>query len=391
MSHVDLTTDYMGVRLANPLIIASAGITETIDRLRQAEDAGAGAAVMKSWFETDVARQSPTPRFRLLRRGIPGFRSTTLYSFEQASGFDLDSYAEEVRRAKESLAMPLFASANCVSDGGWVAWSTAMEQAGADGLELNVSCPYGPQMLGQTVVADEMQRVTRLVKATVKIPAATKLTPQLANPIAAAKAVEAAGADGLVMFNRFTGLEIDLERERPIMHGAYAGHGGAWMLQYVLRWISGAYPQVSIPIASSGGAADGDDMVKLILCGATAVETCAAVIVGGWDAVPKLLQGVAEFMESKGYASPSDFRGKVCGSILSSEEVDRRRVAAAVIDEDRCTACGVCARVCIYDAAQARNEKYGIIRDLCSGCGLCEQMCPARAVRMTPLSAEPSA
>jgi dihydroorotate dehydrogenase (fumarate) len=391
VSGIDLATDYMSVRLANPLIVASAGVTETVDRLRQAEDAGAGAAVMKSWFETDVARHSPTPRFRLLRRGTPGFRSTTLYSFEQASGFDLDAYAEEVRRAKESLEMPVFASANCVSDEGWVEWSKAMEQAGADGLELNVSCPYGPQMLGQTVVADEMQRVTHLVKSTVTIPAATKMTPQLENPVAAARAIEGAGADGLVMFNRFTGLDVDLETEGPVMHGAYAGHGGAWMLQYVLRWISGTYPQVAIPIAASGGVADGDDVVKLILCGATAVETCAAVILGGYQGLLKMRRRLTAFMESKGYSSPNDFRGKACDRILASEAVDRRRNAVARIDEGRCTACGVCARVCIYHAARPRDEKYRVVDDLCSGCGLCEQMCPARAVCMAPIPAGPSA
>ncbi|UCH34944.1 MAG: 4Fe-4S binding protein [Armatimonadota bacterium] len=386
MPDLSLATEYMGVSLANPLIVASAGITETADRLRRAEDAGAGAAVMKSWFEMDIVRQSPTPRFRLLRRGVPGFRSTTLYSFEQASGFDLDRYAEEVRRAKEILDMPVFASANCVSDRGWTEFAQAMEQAGADGLELNVSCPFGPQMLGQTVVQDEMVRVTRLVKSATRVPAATKITPQLANPVAAARAIQDAGADGLVMFNRFTGLDVDVERERPIMHGGYAGHGGPWALQYVLRWISATYPQVSVPIASSGGAADGADVVKLILCGATAVETCAAVVLGGWEVIPRLLQGLTDFMESKGYASPSAFRGKVCASVIPMEEVDRRRVAVAEIDAERCTACALCERVCIYDAAQPSNEKYAVLAEACSGCGLCEQVCPARAIAMSPVT-----
>ena len=381
----DLATEYMGVRLSSPLVVASAGITETVDRLRRAEDAGAGAAVMKSWFETDLVRQSPTPRFRLLRRGTPGFRSTTLYSFEQASAFDLQRYAEEVRAAKEALDMPVFASANCVSDAGWVEWSQAMAQAGADGLELNVSCPFGPQMLGQTVVADEMQRVTALVKAAVSVPAATKMTPQLANPVAAAKALEGAGADAVVMFNRFTGLEVDVENERPIMHGGYAGHGGAWALQYVMRWISATYPEVSIPIAASGGVAEGDDVVKLILCGATVVETCAAVVLGGWEAIPSLRQGLTTFMDAKGYASAADFRGKVCGRILPSEEVDRRRLAVAAIEEARCTACGLCERVCIYRAARPQGDVYTVAAEACSGCGLCEQVCPAKAIGMVAL------
>jgi len=413
LSAVDLTTEYVGLRLANPLVVASAGITETVDRLRRIE--GAGAAVMKSWFETDRARTSPTPRFRLLRRGMAGFRSTTLYSFEQASGFDLDRYAEEVRRAKDAVDMPVFASANCVTDAGWVAWSRAMEQAGADALELNVSCPFGPQMMGQVgavsepavgarhavparrpgadaltcgaaaTVEQEMQRITRLVKATVATPVATKMTPQLANPVAVAKTIEAAGADGLVMFNRFTGLDLDLDQERPIMHGAYAGHGGAWALQYVLRWISASYPAVSIPIASSGGVADGDDVAKLILCGATVVETCAAVVLGGPGAIPRLLRGLTRFMQAKGYMSPEEFRGKACARILESEEVDRRRLAVAAIDEAACTACARCARVCIYEAARPAGDKYEVVAAACSGCGLCQQVCPADAIHMTSL------
>ncbi len=385
MAAADLTTHYMGLRLANPLVVASAGITETLDRLRRAEDAGAGAAVMKSWFETAYGRRSPTPRFRLLRRGMAGFRSITLYSFEQASGFDLQRYAEEVRRAKESLDMPVIASANCVSDEGWVEWSRAMEQAGADAIEINASCPFGTQMLGQGVVTDTMTHATALAKRAVKTPVATKMTPQLADPAAAAQAIQESGADGLVMFNRFTGLDVDLAREAPIMHGGYAGHGGPWALQYVLRWISAAHPHLSIPIAASGGVAEGDDVVKLILCGATVVETCAAVVVGGWEVIPRLLDGLTQFMESKGYSSPAQFRGKVCGRILPSEEVDRRRVAFAVIDESACNSCGLCERVCIYGAARAGEGTYVIAAEGCAGCGLCEQMCPPRAIRMERL------
>ena len=381
----DLRTEYVGLTLRNPVVVASAGITETAARIKRAADAGAGAVVMKSFFEPQYARQSPTPRFRVLKPRIGRARALTLYSFEQASPFSEEEYAAEIARSKKAVSIPVIASLSCLSDEMWRRAARLVAEAGADAIECNASCPYGMHTLGACDFAGESARVTALVKGEVAIPVIPKMTPQLSDPVAVALGLQAAGANGVVMFNRFTGLDIDLEQERPIMHGGYAGHGGPWALQYTLRWIAAASPRLGIPVAASGGVGSGEDVAKLILAGATVTETCAAVVLGGYGAIRKLVNGLEDFMVAKGYKTLAEFRGKVCDRILPSEEVERRRVCVARIDMAKCSRCDTCFKVCIYDAVDKSTGDYIVTRDACSGCGLCVELCPRDAIEMTAL------
>lgn len=378
----DLSLSFAGLRLSSPVLAGSAGITGTVGLMKRAEDAGAGAIVMKSLFAKEVCRVAPTPRFRVLRSGRGRERSAVLYSYEQASEWGPERYAEEVRLAKEALSIPVIPSINCLSPEQWLGYSALMEEAGADAIELNLSCPHGPHLMEGHDLTREMVDMTRLVRQARRIPVIPKMTPQLNNPPGVAVALERAGASAIVAFNRFTGLDIDVDSQRPIMHGGYAGHGGPWSLHYTLRWLTAMYPALSVPLAASGGVASWRDVVKCILAGATVVQTVTAVVTGGFEAITHLNEGLRRWMDEKQYATVEAFRGAVCDRIVPMEQVDRRHVLRAEIDRDKCTACAVCQRVCIYDAAVSSDGAFAVLPDKCDGCGLCVELCPTAAIRM---------
>jgi dihydroorotate dehydrogenase (fumarate) len=374
---VDLTTPYAGLTLRNPLVIAPAGITGTAELARRAEDAGAGAVVMKSLFEDPIPRTGdPSPHMRLLERRAGRYRATTFYSYEQCSPYDEERYAEEIRRAKERVDIPVIASLDCVTEEGWTRYARLVEDAGADAMEIK-SCPHGlHQMTG-----GELTEAMTIVADATQLPVIPKLLPQDTNPLRTVLDLERAGADAVVMFNRFSGLEIDVEAEQPAMHGGYAGHGGPWSIYYCLRWIATAHPHLSIPIAGSGGVWNGIDVVKYLLAGATAVQVCSAVCLQGYEIVPQLLQGLQEWMERKGYSSPAEFRGRAAQRVLGLQEIDRRQLVRAGIDVQTCTSCGLCHRVCIYSAIGSEPE-YHVLSQECVGCGLCAEVCPVGAIAM---------
>jgi dihydroorotate dehydrogenase (fumarate) len=356
----DLQTHYAGLDLRNPLIVSPAGISGTAKRMRRAEDAGCGAIVVKTLFEDEVTRKSPTPRFRVMGAREGSEKAFVLYSYEQASPFGPERYCKEIQQATRSLDIPVIASIGCMSDSGWTEYSRAVEEAGASAIELNLSCPHGRPLLSDSDVSSRMCETTALVKETVSAPVIPKMTPQAASPTEVALQLEASGADAVVMFNRFTGLDIDLAAETPVMHGGFAGHGGPWAIHYLLRWLVAATPKLGIPISASGGIWSGPDMAKAILAGATTTQMCTAIVVEGYGRITDALSGLREFMEAKGYSSLPEFRAKACGSVLSTDEIDRSRKVVASIEAGKCTSCGICERVCIYDAVSRKGTTYEI-------------------------------
>lgn len=381
---------YAGLHLKHPVIAAAAGITATVDRMRRAEDAGAAAVCVKSLFENPIPRRGdPTPHMRIIRHGR-GKSAFTLYSYEQAAHLDEHAYANLIRAAKGALDIPVIANIDCVSPEAWASYARLVQQAGADAVEVK-SCPHGEHMMS----GDELAAAVRHVKSLVGIPVIAKLPSQLTNPYRTALDIAAAGADALVMFNRLSGLDIDVETCRPIMHGSFAGHGGPYAIYYRLRWIAQVAPELSIPICGTGGVSTGEDVAKYILAGATCVQLATAAITEGYEAFGRIAREFAQWMERGGHAGVEAVRGLAARRILTIGQVSRQQTVRASIDPERCTACALCWRVCIYQAIEAPGEQAaasggtGAVPDetysyrvtaACRGCGLCEQLCPAGAI-----------
>ena len=323
-----------------------------------------------------------TPLFTILRHRLGSLRSFTLYSYEQASVWGPDRYAKELERASREISIPVIPSINCSTDSGWRSYATRMVQAGAPAIELNISCPHSSITFSGGEVVANLLRVAELVRAEVKVPLAIKLSGQLTTPMEVVAELEKRGIDGVVIFNRFTGLDIDIEAERPIMHGAYAGHGGLWAISYPLRWISEISPSTGLSIAGSGGTSTSADVVKYILAGADAVQVCTAIYLAGYKVIAEMNEGLAAWMARKGYDRIEAFRGKVSGGrILTADQVLRKHHQAAEVDESSCSGCGTCAAVCIYFAPEIHEGKARITAR-CDGCGLCVHLCPRSAIRM---------
>ena len=379
---IDLSVNYGGLKLKNPIVVASGGISKNIEMMRRAEEQGAAAIVMKTLFEEEYARKNPAPCFKLIRRKSGPQRATSFYTFEQASPFGPERYAEEVSKAVKQLSIPVIASINCVNDSSWSTYSRLLEDSGASAIEINRSCPYSTvatsgKEMWTSLAADTIKRV----KESVSLPVFIKLTPQLSDPLGAALLLEEAGADAMVFFSRFTGLEIDTSKEEPVMHGGIAGHGGLWSLHYALRWIASAYPVTKTSVIGSGGVGSGEDIVKHLLCGATAVQVCTAIYTEGFGVLAEYLDYLKKFMEEKGYHSLEDFRGNVCEKIIPTSEVKRGGSVVASINREKCNRCGNCFDVCLYDAVDYSDQGY-LINNKCCGCGLCLQICPRACITL---------
>ncbi len=379
----DLSVDYAGLKLKHPVMAAAAGITATVDRMKRAEEGGASAICVKSLFENPVPRTGdPTPHMRIIRHGR-GPWAFTLYSYEQAAHMDEHEYADLIRRAKDSLGIPVIANIDCASPEAWSRYATLVEEAGADAVEVK-SCPHGEHMMS----GDELGEAVETVKSLVSIPVIAKMPSQLTNPYQSALQLQRRGADALVMFNRLVGLDIDVESGTPVMHGSFAGHGGPYAVPYRLRWIAQVHPELAIPVCGTGGVSFGEDVAKYVLAGASCVQLATAAIVEGYEAFGRIRGEFQEWMERQGHPDIESIRGTAADRVLGIGEVQRHQSVRAEISPSDCTACGLCHRVCIYDGVEYRErngEREYHIGEKCSGCGLCRDLCPVGAIEMRPL------
>lgn len=374
---------YAGIELRNPLIAASSGITRNADYCMRCEDAGFGAVVLKSVQEEVLMRHNPFPRFDILRSGAVPFRSTTFYSYEQAYEGDIDSYCETIRSTKEHLSIPVVASINCIEAAKWSEYALVCEQAGADAIEIVATCPTG------LIIRDTSNNIRKVMvqalestKAAVTIPVVPKMTSQLSDILSAAGELEAAGADGLTMFNRKTGIEIDVDKQVPILYGGLAGHGGSWALHSMLRWVISAQALVKVPISATGGVSTGEDVIKCLLAGAHSVQIASIVYLKGFEWVPGMLNEIEMYMEKKEIVSLQDIIGVAANNMKTMAEYDRSTRYRASIDKSACVNCGNCINSCIYDALLRRPQHPEIDGSRCDGCGLCASLCETGAIKM---------
>lgn len=347
----DLRVSYGGLELKHPIMASSTGATRDWQQAVKCEEAGFSAVVLKSVQEETQMRYNPFPRFAILHNGIPGYDSTTFYSYEQAYHGSIEEYMETIRQSKLHCRIPIIASIECITLDGWVEYAVKCEQAGADALEVAPSCPSGLLIRDPSHDINVIsQEIMREIKKRLHIPVVLKLTTQLANPMYTAVQLDKEGADGLTMNNRATGIDIDVEKMSPIMHGGFAGHGGPWAINTVLRWIIETYPKVKAPISATGGVTCGRDVIKYLLAGANTAQCGAIIYLKGYDCVQTMLNEIDHYMNDHDLERLSDIIGAASKKMKTMGEYDRVTRYLAVPDHETCRKCGQCAPVCIYNA-----------------------------------------
>ncbi len=304
---MDLRTTYLGLSLRSPLVpSAAAPLTSTLDHLRRLEDAGAGAIVLQSLFEEQLVHDS----FELhhhLSHGRDSYPEALTY-FPEPDSFRLgpEHYLDHIRSAKAALSIPIIASLNGYSPGGWVEYARNIQDAGADAIELNLYfVPSDPDISGLDIEQSFLTTV-RAVKAEVTIPVAVKISPYFSSLANMARRFDEAGADGLVLFNRFMQPDIDpIELDvRPVPYLSSAND-----LRLPMRWIALLYGRIDADLAATGGVQHGVDAVKLLMAGARITQVCSALLRHGLDHLRTLEQELVAWMETQEYSSVEELRG----------------------------------------------------------------------------------
>jgi dihydroorotate dehydrogenase (fumarate) len=302
-----LSTTYLGLPLRSPLVIgAAAPLSEELDTLKRLEDHGAAAIVLHSVFEEQI-RQDMLELHHHLEYGTQSFAEALTY-FPEPDMFHVgaETYLEHIRQAKAALSIPIIGSLNSASLGGWVDYSQTIQQAGADALELNIySIPTDLDLSGAEVEAQYLE-ILRQVKAQVSIPVAVKLSPYFSNTANMAKQLCAAGADALVLFNRFYQPDIDIEtlevRPQLLLSTPQA-------LRLPMHWISILYGRIQADLAATSGVHNAQDVVRLLMAGATVTQIVSALLRHGVSHLSSIEQDLIDWLAEHEYESVSQLRG----------------------------------------------------------------------------------
>jgi dihydroorotate dehydrogenase (fumarate) len=305
---IDLSTTYLGLELKNPLVASASPLCENIGNIRRMEDAGASAVVLHSLFEEQIDIES-TELDRFLTEPAEGYAEATSY-FPDMSTYNLgpDGYLEHIRKAKAAVKIPVIASLNGVSLGGWIEYAKKMEQAGADALELNIYyIPVDPEMTG-AAVEERYCELVRTVKQSVRIPVAVKLGPYFSSMANMAKRLDACGADGLVLFNRFYQPDFDLEA-LEVVPNLILSNSHELLLR--LNWIAVLFGNIGADLALTGGVHSAYDVVKSMMAGAKVAMMTSALLRMGISHLDKVATELLVWMDAHEYSSIRQMQGSM--------------------------------------------------------------------------------
>jgi dihydroorotate dehydrogenase (fumarate) len=305
---MDLTTKYLGMQLRTPLVVSASPLSQEVSGIRNLEDAGASAVVLYSLFEEQLHQEALDLELHL-NAGTESFAESLTY-FPQSSEFHTgpEGYLEHIRKAKAAVAIPIIASLNGATLGGWSKFAKQIEQAGADAIECNLyRIPTNMEISG-TAVEKAYVDIVREVKAAVNIPVAVKLSPFFSNLPNMAKQLEAAGADGLVLFNRFYQPDINLE-ELEIVPNVLLSTPQA--LRLPLTWVGILYGHIKASLAATSGVHGPEDVIKLLMVGADVTMLCSTLLRNGIGRLTIVEQGVRQWMEDHEYESVKQMQGSM--------------------------------------------------------------------------------
>lgn len=318
---MDLTTNYLGMELKNPLVPSASPLSRSIDMAKELEDAGASALIMWSLFEEAVTAESES-MVRFLHHQDTGFAEAGSFLPDHEDfAHGLDLYRENLQALKQAIDIPVVASLNGVTPGGWVETSKELEKAGADALELNVY--YVAADIEQTGAEVEGRYLDLLkdMRQQIRIPINMKLSPTFSSIGNMVKQMEAAGANGVALFNRFYQPDINIDglRLQPSLHPSTSAEA-----LLAMRWIAILYGRTELSLGATGGVHTWEDAVKLLLAGADVVHLCSVLLEHGPAALGRIREGIETWMDEQGFESVEDFRGRVSAlSVPNPAEFER--------------------------------------------------------------------
>lgn len=305
---MDLTTKYLGLELKNPVVPSASPLTQNLDSAKTLEDAGASAIVLHSLFEEQLTHESGELD-HYLNYGTESFAEATSY-FPEPEEFKLGpiEYLDLIADLKKSLDIPVIGSLNGISKGGWIEYAKNMEQAGADAVELNVY--YIPTSIDVTSEEIENMYVDTLkaVKENVNIPVAIKLSPFFTTMANMAKRLDDAGADGLILFNRFYQPDFDLDELKVVPNLALSTN---WELRLPLRWIAILYGNVKADLVATSGIAGYEDVLKVMMAGGKVAMVTSELLRNGVGRIGEILTDLEKWMEEHEYSSIQMMQGSM--------------------------------------------------------------------------------
>ena len=320
---MDLTTTYLGFELKNPIIVSASPLSRDVSNVRALEDAGAAAVVMYSLFEEQIRHET---------HELDHYLSYGTESFAEASTFlpdmDVDAYhcgpidyLDHIARLKDAVDIPVIASLNGTTSGGWIEYARGMEAAGADAIELNVYHVATDPLEPGSVVEHRYLDVLTEIKRNVRIPVAIKVGPFFSSFAHLARRLDGAGMDGLVMFNRFYQPDIDLENLTVVPNIQLSPPSA---LKLPLRWIAILYGQLQADMAATSGVHQAEDVIKMMMVGANAVMMCSALLRNGIGHIWQVLGEVEAWMEAHEYVSIQEMRGSMSQQTCSDPSAFER-------------------------------------------------------------------
>ncbi|MBN2366207.1 MAG: dihydroorotate dehydrogenase-like protein, partial [Calditrichaeota bacterium] len=314
----DLSTEYLGLKLKNPVIVSSSTLVQSAQGIVDAEKAGAGAVVLRSLFEE-------------LIRDEAGRQDSGIYSAhpeeydyimsELNLQYGPKNYLELLNKAKSAVEIPVIASINCTTPRWWIEYARQIEATGADAIELNLSLmPTDP---GKTSldIEQEFLSIIRAARENIKIPLAVKIGPYFTSLSRFANQMCGSGIEALVLFNRFYQFDIDINKEIIVGANWYSSPDE---MSLSLRWISILYKHVNCQLVATTGIHDAKGLIKQILAGATVVEVASTIYINGFKVIGEIVSGLEEWMERKGHQKLDDFRGRLSLSRRKDPEMYER-------------------------------------------------------------------
>ncbi len=301
-----LKTKYLGLDLKSPIIVGASEMTSNVDKIKRLEEAGAAAIVTKSLFEEEIILKNNKWREEISQYDDINAEMGVIFP-----DMDVDAAKEHlywVNKTKEAVSIPVIASLNCVNKEAWIEYAKELEQAGADAIEANMySYSFGVTK-NPAEIEDKRIGILKEIKKVVNIPVSVKISPHYTSIFTFVTNLDQAGVDGVVLFNRLFNPDIDIEKEVEVsrFHLTDSSRNGS-----SLRWIGLLSGKVGLDLCANNGVESGEDMIKMILAGASAVEVVSTVYRHGMGQIGVMEKTLTEWMERKGYNSIDEFKGKL--------------------------------------------------------------------------------